>query len=172
MTHLRLSVLRGSGVLLILAILLSGALLQAQESVQPVILTVNTDNVSSAFIRWDEVPGAVRYEVFIRGFNKEWSTKKEGGKGGWYPADGTSLGVGWHNFSDLLPASWYNFRVRAIDANGSVSRVSRKFKEPVPPCWVWARLDATGARWPEEHTDDPFTPPPEWAHVENTINCE
>ena len=170
MTHLRLSVLRGGGLLFLLTMLLSGALVQAQAYKHtPEIRAVSIiDYPSRAMLIWNEHRKAVRYEVYVRGFGDAWAPAKKGGKAGWYPAEAIS----WHRVFDLMPGNKYNFRIRAFNAEGVATDSSEIFRIRMAPCWVWARYKATGALWSEGNPDDPFTPPPEWAHVKNTINCE
>ncbi len=155
------------GVVLALVALLGGAVIQAQTLEPPVILRVTKDIAGKAAVMWDPVPGASRYEVYVRSFNNEWKPSKRGGKGGWYPADGDS----WHNFEGLTPGAWYNYRVRAIGADGQASKPSTLFKSALTPCWAWERYWETGVKWIEEHTADPFTPPKEWEGIENAVDC-
>ena len=160
------------GVLFLLTILLSGALVQAQAYKHtPEITDVDInhqDYPSRAMLVWTPHPKAVRYEVYIRGFGDAWAPAKKGGKAGWYPAEA----IRWHRFFDLMPGNKYNFRIRAYNAEGVATDNSEIFRTRLGPCWAWARLLATGEYWTEANTDDPVTPPPEWAHVKNTINCE
>ncbi len=159
--------IRRLGVVLALAALLGGAVIQAQTLPKPEIQGYNeNDFPSKASILWYEVPGASRYEVFIRG-KGDWKLSRKGGKGGWYPADNDT----WHQFYDLMPGDSYNLRVRAVDAQGNVSKHSEKVRITKSPCWVWERYWATGVRWIEKHTADPFTPPPEWEGIEDVIGC-
>ncbi len=155
------------GLVLALVALLSGAVIQAQTLEPPVILRVKTDIAGEAVVMWDPVLGASRYEVYVRSFNNEWKPSKRGGKGGWYPADGDS----WHQIKALKPGAWYNYRVRAIDADGQASKPSKLFKSALAPCWAWQRYWATEVKWTEAHTADPFTPPKEWEGIENIGDC-
>ncbi len=160
--------IRRLGLVLALVALLSGAVIQAQTLEAPVILrVVDQDLVSKAMVMWDPVPGASRYEVFLRSFKNEWKPSKRDGKGGWYSTENES----WHLFEGLTPGAWYNYRVRAIDANGQASKPSKLFKSALPPCWVWQRYWLTGEKWTEQRMADPFTPPKEWEGINNVGDC-
>jgi len=156
------------GLVLALVALLSGAAIQAQTLEPPVILRVqDIASPSKAMVMWDPVPGASRYEVYVRSFNNEWKPSKRGGKGGWYPADGES----WHQFEALTPGAWYNYRVRAIDADGQASKPSKLFKSALTPCWAWQRYWQTRVQWIDKDPADPFKPPKEWEGIENVVGC-
>ena len=170
MFHLRLSVLRGGGLLFLLTMLLSGALVQA-EKYYPEITYVQVGSFAHpgrAMLIWEALPEAVSYKVHIRGFGDAWAPKDHGGKGGWYEAEALS----WHQFPDLMPGNRYNFRIRGYNAEGHHTNKSEPYRVLLPPCWVFARFAATGVRWPEKDGPNPLQPPPEWAHIENTVRCE
>ncbi|RII17104.1 Chitinase A1 precursor [Streptomyces sp. YIM 130001] len=99
----------------------------AEESVEPPSaprgLTVHAGSATSVHVMWNKSPGAAavdRYEIF-RG-----RTKVKSLPGKTYMAD----------LNGLRPKATYSFRVRALDAEGNASQLSRKatvtMREPAP----------------------------------------
>ena len=72
------------------------------------------------------------------------------------------------DFMASFPGETYTFRIRAIDAEGNKSQMSRMFKTTVPACWVLKKYWHTGKRTPLKHFGDEA--PPKWA-AENIVGC-
>ena len=157
-------------MLILFAILFGGALVQA-EKYYPEIIHIEVSSSAHpgrAMLIWEAHPEAVSYKVYIRGFGDAWAPRDRGGQGGWYPAEA----INWHRFPDLMPGNRYNFRIRGFNAEGHHTNLSAPYGVLIPPCWVFARYEATGEKWTEKNDPNPLQPPPEWAHIENTVRCE
>ncbi len=157
-------------MLILCAVLFGGALVQAEKYYPEIIhIEVGTPGLPDrAMLIWKAHPEAVSYKVYIRGFGDAWAPPEKGGKAGWYTAEA----INWHRVFGLMPGNRYNFRIRGYNAEGHQTNKSEPYSVLMPPCWVNARYAATGVQWIELHSADPLSPPPEWAHIENTINCE
>ena len=154
-------------LVLVLVFFVGVSAAQAKKLPAPEIQVV----LASAFpskvsVLWYEVPGAIAYEVFIRG-KEEWDLRKHGGNGGWHAATSNS----WHQFSGLMPGNRYTFRVRAINAKGKAGKASKRSRILKAPCWAWERYWQTDQTWSEEHSADPLRPPEGWEGIDNVVGC-
>ena len=68
-----------------------------------------------------------------------------------------------------MPGERYTFRIRAIDAEGNKSQMSKKYNVIVPPFWAFKKLWNTGEKTPRRQWDKEA--PPEWA-AENSPGCK
>lgn len=150
--------------LVVLVLLISIGIAQAQTLRRPTIKDVvdySGSEPGRAFVIWETDPNASSYEVFVKGPRK-WRLVKQGG---WHPAPN---GLDGYAIFWLMPGDTYTYRVRAIDAEGNKSKMSKKFRSTVAPCWVLKRFWHTGER-PASRSYGEM--PSEWA-VENTPTCE
>lgn len=152
--------------LVLLISLTSVAIAQAQTLARPTITAVNTDNADNpdrAMVLWTADPAAVAYEVFVRGPGA--GRSKASNEDAWHAAEA----VDYHRFYGLFPAKTYTFRIRAIDAEGNKSQMSRMLKASVAPCWVFKKFWHSGKRTHSKHFGDEA--PPKWA-AENIPGCD
>lgn len=157
--------------LIVLFAVLGGAAVHAQRADSPKIVHVEVSSPAwpgRAMILWNAPPDARTFQVYVRGFGDEWAPRDRGGKGGWYNAEGKT----YHRVFGLMPGNRYNIRIRTFGEDGYATKPSDIFPVLIPPCWVFARYEATGEKWVEEDSRNPLQPPPEWAHIENTLGCE
>lgn len=133
----------------VLALLISvGA---AQASQLPKVNVKCVDNAVGPGIiavYFDSIPGAVSYQVLIKGPG-EWAFDN---KGGWHTASWNNA----HQFTGLTPGEIYTIRVRALDAEGNRGIKSRIIYFTTAPEWVWERFFETrsktgkGQKWDEQ----------------------
>ncbi len=148
----------------VLVFLVGVSAAQAQKLPAPEIQVVIASALpSKVSILWYEVPGAIAYEVFIRG-KEEWDLRKHGGNGGWQAATAS----GWHQFSGLMPGNRYTFRVRAINEKGKAGKATKRIRRLIAPCWAWERYWQTDELW---NSTDSLTPPEGWEGIDNVVGC-
>lgn len=161
-----------SAWILVLAALLSGALVQAQQLKAPKIhkiyTTYNLNIPNRLAIPWSHVEGEAGAEIWIKGPGK-WKPKRQGG---WKEANAyTELEDRSHAhvFLGLMPGNTYTFRVRAVDKDGKKGKASKPFKVKMIPCWIFNRYWETGYKLQPGDLDRPA--PEKWK-IKNTVNCE
>lgn len=155
------------GLLSILAALIAGGLVQAQEKLPaPADLLINSfyeNEPDRLSIAWGPVPWASGYQVMISGPGR-W---KKSRYGGWYTTKPEFYNL--HIINNLMPGNTYNLRVRAIDGQGNYGFKTEKHSYQMPPCWVFRRAWETGYTTPRSDWDNP---PPEWEGIKNTLTCK
>lgn len=150
--------------LVLLVLLASVAIVQAQTLARPTITFVTVAEAaypSRAMVGWTDDPAAAGYEVFLRGP----SGSKASNEDAWHAAEAAR----YHRFYGLMPGERYTFRIRAIDAEGNKSQMSKKYNVIVPSCWVFKKYWNTGEQTPRRQWGKEA--PPEWA-AENSPGCK
>ena len=74
-------------------------------------------------LRWDAVPGAVRYELMVW-----WDPLPD-----WQPLGGNSLTATSYTHTGLTPGREYHYTIRAVDAAGRMSDWQQDFASPTVP---------------------------------------
>lgn len=150
--------------LVLFVLLMSVAIVQAQTLARPTITHVSIDfarDPGRAMALWTADPAAAGYEVFLRGPGGSKASNEDA----WHAASNSA----WDIIRGLMPGERYTFRIRAIDAEGNKSQMSKKYNVIVPPCWVFKKFWLTGEGTNQKHYNK--KPPPEWA-AENKPGCE
>ncbi len=150
--------------LVLLVLLASVAIVQAQTLARPTITYVGVSEASDpsrAMVLWTADPAAAGYEVFLRGPGESKASNEDA----WHAASNSA----WDIIRGLMPGDTYTFRIRAIDAEGNKSQMSKKYNVTVPPCWVFNKHWHTGEGTDRKHFKK--VPPAEWA-AENSPGCK
>lgn len=177
---------RSISVVIILTLLFSGALVQAQD-LKPKknwvysIVQVWYDSDLLA-ISWHQIEGAVASEIWIKGPDK-WRPNRNGGWRKAHYLDAVDLfAYQFHGINGFEPGKTYTFRIRYIDADGNKGPASKPFKHKMLPCWVFHRFWETheinenhvwpkAVRYKDLEGDEHGPVPAEWK-MKNTRRCK
>ncbi len=155
--------------LVLLVLLMSIGIAQAQTLARPVIVHVGNGHStypSRASVVWYPDPAAASYEVFVKGPGGSPASNEDA----WHAASHSDAGIDVND--GLMPGDTYYFRIRAIDAEGNKSQMSKRVKDTMPPCWALKKFWHTGEMPPfKRYANNKKAPNKKWA-APNIPGCE